>query len=63
MIVHGVAGCMFYGAYATKMLGLRLRAGPGWTLPVIGGTVFGLFVVLWLSAALWFFTSSGAPLT
>jgi hypothetical protein len=63
VIVHGVAGCMFYGAYATKMLGLRFRAGPGWTLPVLGGTVFGLFVVVWLSAALWFFTSSGAPLT
>jgi Family of unknown function (DUF6529) len=63
VVVHGVAGCMFYGAYASKMLGLRLRSAPGWALPVLGGTVFALFVVVWLSAALWFFTSSGAPLT
>jgi hypothetical protein len=63
VIAHGVAGCMFYGAYTAKMLGLRLRSVPGWALPVLGGAVFSLFVVLWLSAALWFFTSSGAPLT
>jgi hypothetical protein len=63
VITHGVAGCMFYGAYAAKMLGLRLRSVPGWALPVLGGTVFGLFVVIWLTAALWFFTSSGFPLT
>jgi hypothetical protein len=59
---HGVAGCPFYGAYAAKMLGLRLPGLPGWTLPVLGGAVFGLLVVLWLTAALWFFTRSGVPL-
>jgi hypothetical protein len=63
VIAHGVAGCVFYGAYAAKMLGLRLRSVPGWALPVLGGAVFGLFVVIWLTAALWFFTSSGLPLT
>lgn len=63
VIVHGVAGCAFYGAYAAKMLGLRLRGLPGWALPVLGGTVFAAFVVTWLSSALWFFTRSGLPLT
>jgi Family of unknown function (DUF6529) len=63
VLAHGIAGCVFYGAYAAKMLGLRLRGMPGWTLPVLGGTVFASFVVLWLTAALWFFTRSGVPLT
>ena len=37
--MHGLAGCLFYGAYAAKMLGLRVRGLPGWALPVLGGTV------------------------
>jgi hypothetical protein len=63
VIVHSVAGCVFYGAYASKMLGLRVRGLSGWALPVLGGTVFGAFVLAWLTAALWFFTRSGLPLT
>jgi hypothetical protein len=61
--VHGVCGCLFYGAYAAKMLGLRLRGLPGWALPVLGGSVLTLLVALWLTAALWFFTRHGIPLT
>ena len=61
-ILHAVAGCLFYGAYAAKMLGLRLQGAPGWALPVLGGTVLGSLVLTWLSAALWFFTRSGLPL-
>jgi len=61
--VHGFFGCVFYGAYAAKMLSLRLRGVPGWALPVLGGTVLGSLVMLWLTAALWFFTRSGIPLT
>ena len=53
----------FYGAYATKMLCLRLRGLPGWALPAVGGTLLGSLVLLWLTAALWFFTRSGVPLT
>jgi Family of unknown function (DUF6529) len=62
VIVHSVAGCMFYGAYAAKMLGLRLRESPSWLLPVLGGSVLASFAVAWLSAAVWFFTRSGVPL-
>ncbi len=62
VVVHSVAGCMFYGAYAAKMLGLRMRDSPGWLVPALGGSVFGLLVLTWLTAALWFFTRSGVPL-
>ena len=63
VVAHSVAGCLFYGAWAAKMLGLRLRGMPSWALPVLGGAVMTLLVLLWLTAALWFFTRSGVPLT
>ncbi len=59
VVVHGVAGCCFYGAYAAKMLGLRSSGLPSWALPVLGGLTFGLFVLLWLTSALWFFQTTG----
>jgi len=61
VLVHSVAGCLFYGAFASKMLGLRLRSMPGWVLPVLGGLVFTLLIVLWLTSALWLFTRPGVP--
>lgn len=63
VIAHGVAGCAFYGAYAAKMIGLRVGNLPGRTIPVIGGLALASFAVIWLSSALWFFTRSGLPLT
>jgi hypothetical protein len=60
--VHSTAGCAFYGGYTAKMLGLRVRGLPGWLLPVLGGVVFALFVILWVTSAAWFFSSSGRPL-
>ena len=63
VIVHGLAGCAFYGAYAVKMLALRTRGLPGWALPVLGASVLTSLVLLWLTGALWFFTRSGLPLT
>jgi hypothetical protein len=55
--VHSVVGCLFFGAFAAKMLSLKLHGLPSWVLPVLGGTVFGAFVVLWATASLWYFTN------
>jgi hypothetical protein len=63
VVIHSIAGCAFYGAYAAKMLGLRVHGLPSWAIPVLGGTVLGTIVLAWLTAALWFFTRSGLPLT
>ena len=62
VVVHSLAGCLFYGAYAAKMVGLRIRGLPGWAIPVLGGSVFALLIVLWLTSALWLFTRPGIPL-
>ena len=62
VLAHGLLGCTFYGAYTAKMLGLRLRGLHSWVLPVLGGALFAVFVLLWSTSALWFFTRSGVPL-
>jgi len=56
--VHSLAGCFFYGAFAAKVLVVRSRRLPGWALPVAGGLLVTLIVVLWYSAALWYFRLS-----
>ncbi|WP_270889845.1 DUF6529 family protein [Pedococcus sp. 5OH_020] len=61
VMLHSVAGCLFYGAYAAKMLGLRLDGLPSLAVPVLGGLVLGSLVAVWASAALWFFSRSGLP--
>jgi hypothetical protein len=63
VIAHGVAGCAFYGAYAAKMIGLRVPGLPARAIPLLGATLLTAFAVIWLSSALWFFTRSGLPLT
>lgn len=56
VLVHSLAGCLFYGVFVTKMLVLRSRQVPGWALPWLGGTLFAVLVTTWLTSALWFFT-------
>ena len=60
-VVHSIAGCFFYGAFAAKVIVVRSRRLPGWALPVAGGTMVTLVVVLWYSAALWYFNNFDSP--
>jgi len=59
VLVHSIAGCLFFGAFTVKMLALTRRGMPGWVLPVLGGLVFTLLVVLWFTSAFWFFSIFG----
>jgi len=58
-LVHSLLGCLFFGAFTVKMLVLTRSGLPGWALPVLGGTVFAVLVAVWLTSALWFFTTVG----
>jgi hypothetical protein len=60
-LIHSLAGCFFYGAFFTKVVIVRSRQTSGWVLPVAGGALFTVLVILWLTSALWFFTSFGFP--
>ena len=59
--VHSLAGCFFYGAFAAKVLVVRSRRLPRWALPVAGGLLVTLIIVLWYSAALWYFAGFELP--
>ena len=32
---------------------------PGWALPVVGGLLFTVLVLIWLTSSLWFFRTIG----
>jgi Family of unknown function (DUF6529) len=59
--VHSLAGCFLYGAYAAKVLLVRSRRLPGWALPLAGGTLVTVVIVLWYTAALWYFHGFQLP--
>ncbi|MEO1060823.1 MAG: DUF6529 family protein [Actinomycetota bacterium] len=61
VLVHSILGCAFYGAFATKLLSLRVHRLPGMTLPVVGGSLVALLVGLWWTSSWWFFTNVGFP--
>jgi hypothetical protein len=60
VLAHSLFGCVFYGVFVTKMLTLRSRRMPAWALPWLGGALFTIMVVVWLTSAMWFF-ASGMP--
>jgi hypothetical protein len=58
-LAHSLLGCFFFGAFTAKMLVLAKDETPGWALPLAGGATFAALVLLWLTSALWFFTTTG----
>ncbi len=60
-LIHGIAGCAFYGAFTTKMLVLRSTRVPSWSIPVIGALLVAVLTVLWLTSSLWYFSNVGFP--
>jgi hypothetical protein len=59
VLAHSMLGCVFFGAFTSKMLALTKRGIAGWVLPLLGGAVFAVLVLLWLTSSLWFFTTIG----
>ena len=61
VLLHSVLGCLFYGAFVTKMLVLRSERLPGWALPAAGGLLVTTLSLIWTTSSLWFFTEIGFP--
>jgi Family of unknown function (DUF6529) len=59
--VHSLAGCFFYGAFVAKVLLVQTRRLPGWVLPVAGGTLTVVVVVLWYTSSLWYYNGYQLP--
>jgi len=62
VLAHSFIGCAVYGAFAAKILIVRLHRFPNWVLPAAGGLVFTLLLAVWSTSALWLFRSTGVSL-
>ncbi|MCW2766651.1 MAG: hypothetical protein JWO11_2610 [Nocardioides sp.] len=60
-VVHGLLGCAVFGAVLVKVVAVRSRRAPGWFLPVAGGLLFALLVVVVLTSAVWYLGAKGWP--
>jgi len=60
-VVHGVLGCAVIGAAVVKVTAVRSRRAPGWFLPVAGGLLFTLLVLVVLTSAVWYIGAQGWP--
>ena len=60
-VVHGVLGCAVIGAVVVKVAAVRSRRAPGWFLPVAGGLLFALLVLVVLTSAVWYVDAKGWP--
>jgi hypothetical protein len=58
-LIHSLAACAFYGAFAAKVLLVHTRRLPGWALPVAGGLLLTAVVVVWLTSSVWLFSEVG----
>ena len=59
VLVHSLLGCAVYGAFAAKVLIVRLHRFPWWVLPTAGGMLFASLLGVWWTSALWFFRTVG----
>lgn len=60
-VVHGVLGCAVFGAVVVKVVAVRSRRAPGWFLPLAGGLLFALLVLVVLTSAVWYLNAHGWP--
>ena len=61
VLAHSLLGCLFYGAFATKVMIVRAHGLPGIALPLAGGLLFTLLIAVWLTSGLWFISENGFP--
>ena len=59
VVVHSVAGCLFFGAFTAKMLTLPRRQAPAWAIPLLGAILSAALVAVWMTSSLFFFTTTG----
>jgi hypothetical protein len=62
VLAHSFLGCAFYGAFATKVVIVRLHRFPSWALAIAGGVLFAVLLATWYLSALWLFRARGIRL-
>jgi uncharacterized protein DUF6529 len=62
IMIHSIAGCVFYGAFVAKVLLVQSKKLPGWALPVAGGLLALLIALLWYTSAVWYYNGYRLPI-
>jgi hypothetical protein len=63
VVAHSIAGCVVYGAFVAKLVGLHAKRAPGWMVPVAAGVLLACLVtVIWTGAG-WYVGEFGWPST
>jgi Family of unknown function (DUF6529) len=55
--IHSLLGSALYGAFLGKVIIVRSQGFPGWALAIAGGLLFAILLGLWLTSALYLFSS------
>ena len=62
-LVHAALGTAVYGVFVAKVFVVRQPTKfRGWVLPVLGSLLFTVILGLWLTSALWVFSTAGFSL-
>ena len=56
VFAHSLLGTFIYGVLAVKLFFVHDSDHPRWTLPLVGGTLFTVLVLLGATSSLWYFT-------
>ena len=57
VFLHSILGTFVYGVLAVKLFFVHDSNHPRWTLPLVGGTLFTVLVLLWTTSSFWYFTN------
>jgi hypothetical protein len=57
--VHSFFGVAFFGAFATKVLIVRMHRFPAWALPVAGALLFAVLIGAWWTSSFWYLRTVG----
>ena len=60
-VIHGVLGCVVFGAVVVKVVAVRSKRAPGWFLPIAGGLLFAVLIAVVLTSAGWYLNEKGWP--
>lgn len=56
VFTHSLVGTFVYGVFVVKVWFVRDSDHPRWLVPLAGGTLFTVLVVIWSTSSLWYFT-------
>ncbi len=60
-VVHGVLGCVVFGAFVVKIVAVRSKRAAGWFLPVAGGLLFAVLILVVATSTVWYVGEEGWP--